>query len=132
MEKELLSIIESLENFRNILVGFKVIIHSDHKNLSFTTLKSERVRPWRLLLEEYDYVFKYTPSKDNFIADMISRYPLHSSLPFDISDLCVEPEINAVNIGNDDPCPIDYQLISHNQSNDQDLQRKKNPLGYSI
>ena len=50
MEKELLSIVESVEYFRNILLGFRTIIHSDHKNLSFETFKSECVRSWRLLL----------------------------------------------------------------------------------
>ena len=44
MEKELLSIVETLENFRNILLGFKIVIHSDGKNLSFFSFKSERVR----------------------------------------------------------------------------------------
>ena len=41
MEKELLFIIESLEHFCNILLGFKITIHSDHKNLSFKPFKSE-------------------------------------------------------------------------------------------
>ena len=72
MEKELLSIVESLEHFRNMLIGFKIIIHSVHKNLIFNTCKSERVRRWRLLLEEYYYTFVYTPDKDNFVADLIS------------------------------------------------------------
>ena len=35
MEKELLSIVETAETHRNILLGFKCIFHSDHKNLSF-------------------------------------------------------------------------------------------------
>ena len=113
------------------MIGFKVVIHSDHKNLSFNTFKSERVRRWRLLLEEYDYVFEYTPGKDNFIADMISRYPFHSSAVPEQMDLCAAPEINAVDDGNDDPCPIDYQVISHHQSNDQALQQRKNTAGYS-
>ena len=73
MEKEFLSIVETLECFRGILLGFKILIHSDHKNLSFNTFKSERVLLWRLLMEEYDYSFIYTSGKDNVIADMISR-----------------------------------------------------------
>ena len=33
MEKEHLSIVETLENFRNILLGFKIVIHFDHKQI---------------------------------------------------------------------------------------------------
>ena len=76
MEKELLSIIETAIHHRGILVGFKIRFHSDHKNLSFENFKSERVRRWRLLLEEFNYEFQYTPGKDNVVADMISRYPV--------------------------------------------------------
>ena len=51
MEKELLSIVETTESHRSILVGFPLVFHSDHKNLSFDNFKSERVHRWRLLLE---------------------------------------------------------------------------------
>ena len=76
MEKELLSIMETAEAHRGILWGFQVKFHSDHKNLSFENFNSERVRRWRLLLEEYNYSFEYTPGKDNIVADMLSRYPI--------------------------------------------------------
>eukprot|EP00957_Ditylum_brightwellii_P023982 1808520-Ditylum_brightwellii.AAC.1 len=65
MEKELLSIVETAGEHRNLLLGFPVRFHSDHKNLAFDNFKSERVRRWRLLLEDYDYTFIYTPGKDN-------------------------------------------------------------------
>ena len=34
------------------------------------TFKSERVRHWMVLLEEYDYIFLFTSMKDNIIANM--------------------------------------------------------------
>lgn len=64
MEKELLSIVETTTHHRGILFGFKVNFHFDHKNLSFESFKSERVR-----LEEFDHTFKYTPGKDNVVAE---------------------------------------------------------------
>ena len=81
MEKELLSIVETLQTFRAIILGYKIYIHSDHKNVSFHTFKSEQVCRWRLILEEYDYTFIYTPGKDNIVADMISWYAINSDTP---------------------------------------------------
>ena len=132
MEKELLSIVETMESFRNILLGFTVFIHSDHKNLSFETFKSERVRRWRLLLEEYDYTFIYTPGKDNVIADMVSRYPIHPAAPSELRDLCNTPIISAVEDGYDDPCPVDFKVIAHHQRNDRNLQNLRHQQPYSV
>ena len=36
-EKELLSIIETLKEFNNILFGHEVVVHTDHKNLTHET-----------------------------------------------------------------------------------------------
>jgi hypothetical protein len=52
-EQELLSIIETLKEFRMILLGHKIIVWSDHKNLIHNDLKTERVLCWQLLMEEY-------------------------------------------------------------------------------
>ena len=54
------------------------------------------MRQWRLLLEDYDYEFKYTPGKENIIADMISRYPMQQNEINAIQDMIMsmEEEIN--------------------------------------
>jgi len=115
MEKELLSIVETATHHRGILFGFKVNFHSGHKKLSFESFKSERVRRWRLLLEEFDYTFKYTPSKDNVVADMVSRYPI-----INVNEQAVH-EMN--NIDEDDEFPLDFKVISHHQTRDNMLKQ---------
>jgi len=77
IEKELLSVVETLRNFCSILLGAKITVYTDHKNLthklsSFTT---QRVMRWRLLLEEFGPTFAYKKGADNCVADALSRVP---------------------------------------------------------
>jgi transposase InsO family protein len=123
MEKELLSIVETAEQHRNILLGFECRFYSDHKNLSFEHFTSERVRRWRLLLEEYHYTFHYIPGKSNVIADMLSRYPM---LPV------TTDKIEMVNVLEDEQdFPINFETIHQAQTRDRNLQRKRDNEHYS-
>ena len=74
-ERELLSVVETLKEFRTILLGQRLIIYTDHKNLEYNNLTSDRVLCWRLLIEEFGATLKYIKGKDNIVADILSHYP---------------------------------------------------------
>jgi hypothetical protein len=58
-ERELLSIVETLKEFCNILLGQRIKVHTDHENLSYKTFNSDRVMRWRLYIEEYSPELQY-------------------------------------------------------------------------
>ena len=77
IEKELLSVVETLRTFRSMLLGAKITVHTDHKNLThkLSTFTTQRVMRWRLLLEEFGPEFAYKKGKENCIAAALSRVP---------------------------------------------------------
>ena len=74
-EKELLGIVETLKEFKGMLLGYKINVYTDHLNLVHeTTLKaSDRVMRWKLLLEEFGIKTTHVKGEDNKVADAISR-----------------------------------------------------------
>jgi hypothetical protein len=80
-EQELPSIVETLKEFRNILVGQQVIVHTDHLNILYGKLSNDRITRWRLLIEEYGPKYVHIAGKNNIVADALSRLEKDEDAP---------------------------------------------------
>jgi len=71
---ELFAIVETLKKFNGMLWEQRIIVYTDHKNLTRDGLglTSNRVAHWRILLEEYASEIIYIKGIHNTVADAIS------------------------------------------------------------
>ena len=128
-EKELLSIVETLKEFRNILLGMQITVYTDHKNLTYKNFNTERVMRWRLVLEEFGPELVYLKGESNVVADALSRldikepdelFNLNDDIGYDDDDLP------------DDSFPLSYEYIHQAQRSDRKLMKllKDSPSEY--
>ena len=59
-----------------MLSGAKIIIYTDHKNLSFRTFSVQRVLQWRLYIDEFDTLLTHIEGEMNVLANCFLRLPL--------------------------------------------------------
>jgi hypothetical protein len=78
-ERELLGIVEGLKAFEGILRGQDVTVHTDHLNLLYSDMPSQRMIRWRLLMEEFHPQVVHVAGKDNDAADALSRLDMDSN-----------------------------------------------------
>jgi hypothetical protein len=71
-ERELLSIVETLKEFHTILLGMKIVVHTNHKNLTYTNFNTKRVMHWRLILEEFGPELRNTSRANATSSQMLS------------------------------------------------------------
>jgi hypothetical protein len=74
-DQELLSIVETLKEYRGMLLGQRIIVYTDHINLVRENIgqSSDRTMRWYLLLNEYGVDLRYIKGVENTVADAISR-----------------------------------------------------------
>jgi len=69
-------VIFALENFCSYLIGFKVIVFTDHAALKYLSTKGDskpRLLRWILLLQEFDLEIRDKKEVENVVADHLSR-----------------------------------------------------------
>ena len=74
-EKELLSIMMVLKEYRTMLYRAELRIFTDHKNLTSNTFNTQRIVRWRNFIEEYHPKLFYIAGKSNIMKDAFSRLP---------------------------------------------------------
>jgi hypothetical protein len=126
-ERELLSIVETLKEFRNILLGHKIVVHTDHKNLTCKNFNTERVMRWRLILEEYGPELHYIKGEQNIVADALSRLDMTDDMPLGTPTVEKMAELFAAD-DNELPFPQETYPLTHAymrqaQQQDQKLQQ---------
>ena len=104
---------ETLKEFRNIVLGQKIVVLTDHKNLTCKTFNTERVMRWIFILEEYIPDLQYIKGENNIVADALSRLPM---LDLDPSPMKMEQFVFEDDDLPPDAFPPNYKnLMTHQQ-----------------
>jgi hypothetical protein len=69
MEKEMLSIVATLEEFLGMLLGLDLPVFKDRKNLMFNTLKTQCILGWHMKVDEVSPMLHYIEDPHNILAD---------------------------------------------------------------
>ena len=131
-ERELLAIVETLKEFRTLLLGQRIVVYTDHKNLTYKVFNTERVMRWRLIAEEFGAELRYIKGSHNVVADALSRLQLEPPLATEADPLIQdEPDtrplheaFGATNRLLETMIPINFKHIQRAQQNDKSLLTK--------
>jgi hypothetical protein len=130
-ERELLLIVETLKEFRNILLGQQMVVHTDHQNLTHKNFNTERVMRWRLIIEEFGPTMEYIKCPKNIVADTLSRIEMTSDTEsLDMAD-CYGLDTDDLP---DNAFPISYTLLDHEKKKDKTLLKRAQSMtrAYSL
>jgi hypothetical protein len=75
-----------------MLLSADIYVFTDHKNLTFVTLKTQCLLHWHTKIEEFSPMFHYIEGPHNILADNLSRlHPLVTPVPIMEGKKLVEP-----------------------------------------
>jgi hypothetical protein len=116
--------VETLKEFRYILLGQKIKVHTDHENLTYKNFNSDRVMRWRLHREEYSPDLQYIKGTHNVVADALSRLEIKET-PFEDTQesFLGLMECFAKKADTDEFHPLNYQQLKNAQDKDKAIQK---------
>ena len=123
IEQELLTITEILKAYRNMLLGMKILIFTDHENLTYIDVKydNQRVMRQRLYIEEFGPEICHIEGKDNIAADTLSRNPSSPNNHHLLQEETLKEITREIFANEKYIVPIDYQTIKEEQDRDEEL-----------
>src|SRR5687767_7622588 len=126
-ERELLSKVEVLKEFRNILLVQQIRVYTDHKSLTQKKFNPIRVMRWRLYIKEYSPDLQYIKGENNVVADTLSRLEMGQS-PVPTEALITEEMRSnwycyAKEEQNYDSHPLSFQQLKKAQKADKQLMK---------
>ena len=84
-DKEAYAIFYSLKKWDHLLRDVKFTLQTDHENLTYINFEgTPKVRRWKLLIQEYDFILDFIKGEKNIVADAGSR--LCENIDFTKSD----------------------------------------------
>ena len=86
-ERELLAIVETLKEYRNILLVQQIKVFTDHKNLTCVNFNMQRVIHWRMVIEDFAPEIIYIPGAKNIVADAMSCLEKSDTIELNTFDL---------------------------------------------
>ena len=72
----MLAIVKVLKEYHNFLLGTRIAIFTDHKNLLSNTTVNNSVFRWKQKIEEFSPILQYVKGRDNVETDVLIRLPM--------------------------------------------------------
>lgn len=125
-EKEMLSIVEALRDFRTIILGYPITIFTDHKNWVHDkkAITNARVQRWRWIIEEFAPQLQYIEGAKNVVADALSRLPF-TTPEISETDKVVVETFHVAKPPDRFYIPITFKRIAKEQEKDPWIKRMK-------
>ena len=115
----MLAVVEVLKEYRSFLLGTRITIFTDRKNLLSNATVNNRVFRWKQKTQEFSQIIQYVKGEDNLEVDALSRLTMDAESH--------EKMLNHPPMDPNDPLmnknPLDLKYIHEYQVKDSELQK---------